>query len=203
MPASSSEMLGLIAHELRQPLSTIESIAYYLTLVLPRDDEKVHEHLLRLQQLVEQSNWILSCGMHLADPETCAPEPVDLEELITQTVAMRAQPSDNRTRLDLACGLPPVKLDPGLARKLIENLITMFRMLASESHPAVVKTSSSGAGALLEISTEAPGYRSEAALGPGSGLGLACARGIVAAHGGSIDVMVNAAAGIRVRVMLP
>lgn len=34
-PAPSDDLMRVLAHELRQPLSTIESIAYYLTLILP------------------------------------------------------------------------------------------------------------------------------------------------------------------------
>src|SRR5580693_6056224 len=95
-----------IAHDLRQPLSTIEAIAYYLTLVLPRDDQKTHEQLDRLQHLVEQSNWILSNGLHLAEPLAPAPDGgVDIEELITQTLASR--PGSN-IRLDLSGALPQV-----------------------------------------------------------------------------------------------
>ena len=51
--------LETIAHELRQPLSAIESIAYYLSLVLPRVGGPSRELAWRLQQLVEESNWIL------------------------------------------------------------------------------------------------------------------------------------------------
>ena len=38
-----------IAHQLRQPLSAIESIAYYLSLVLPRDGGPAREQAARLQ----------------------------------------------------------------------------------------------------------------------------------------------------------
>ena len=57
--ADATDTLRSIAHELRQPLSTIESIAYYLSLVLPRDGGRVHEQLTQVQRLVEQSNWII------------------------------------------------------------------------------------------------------------------------------------------------
>src|SRR6202046_2249912 len=107
-----------IAHDLRQPLSTIEAIAYYLTLVLPRDDEKPHEQLDRLQHLVEQSNWILSNGLNLSEPLAPAPSGVDVEELITQTLASRPGPC---FRLELCGGLPQIEADQSMARSLIEN----------------------------------------------------------------------------------
>jgi signal transduction histidine kinase len=182
-----------LAHDLRQPLSTIEAIAYYLTLVLPRDDQKTHEQLDRLQHLVEQSNWILSNGLHLAEPLAPAPNGgVDIEELITQILASRPG-----IRLELSGALPQVQADPGMARALIENLLTLFRQISTEQQPATVRTCYA-AGVVIEISTEAPGFRSIA----GASLSLESARRIVEAHSGVFDVSCDAA-GARLRVVLP
>lgn len=48
-----------LIHELRQPLSSIEAIAYYLEMTLPAGQFQARLHLRRLQQLVEQANVIL------------------------------------------------------------------------------------------------------------------------------------------------
>src|SRR6185369_6807968 len=104
--------LETIVHELCQPLSAIESIAYYLSLVLPRDGGPAREQAGRLQQLVEQSNWILTSALQLADAAPLAPQLVNLEELVTQAVAGRGLREDAAIRLELAGGLPLVRLDP-------------------------------------------------------------------------------------------
>jgi two-component system, OmpR family, sensor kinase len=200
----STDVLRSIAHELRQPLSTIESIAYYLSLVSPRDDEKVQEQLLRLQQLVEQSNWILTSGLQLADPATAAPQAIDISDLIAQVTSARPPLMEYPPRLELAEDLPKVKLDPGLGRALIENLLTLFRQLAVPAHPVLVRTSAAPqTGVWLEIETGVPGYRSEAALGAGASLSLASARRTVEAHGGAMEVTVSAESGIYLCVVLP
>lgn len=56
-----------IAHELRQPLSTIEALAYFLELTA--QDERTCAHLQRIQAMVLQANRILerSCGTARAD----------------------------------------------------------------------------------------------------------------------------------------
>lgn len=195
-PLSSAEVLRSIAHELRQPLSTIESIAYYLTLVFPRDDDKLQEQLARLQQLVEQSNWIITTGLQIADPPSISPESVDLEDLILRTALARTTPGD-LPRLELASNLPPVRLDRNLGRTLLDNLFTLFRQLASKTHPAFVRTSRSGFKVSMEIVTEEPGYRSEATLGAGSALSLACTRQIVEAHDGTMRLTVDPETGVR------
>src|ERR1700681_2067534 len=75
--SSLAVVLETVAHELRQPLSAIESIAYYLNLVLPQDGSSGRAQAARLQELVEQSNWILSCALQLADPSPLATELLD------------------------------------------------------------------------------------------------------------------------------
>ena len=200
---ASTEFIRSLAHELRQPLSTMESIAYYLSLVSP-GDEKVQEQLLRLQQLVEQSNWILTSGLQLADPAPATPRTIDIADLIMRVTESRPPLMDVPPRLELAEELPSVRLDPAQGRALIENLLTLFRQLSSQRYPVVLRASASGdSGVLLEIETSAPGFASEAALCAGCVLSLASARHIVDVHGGLLDIEVNSESGIRLQVMLP
>jgi len=195
--------LQTIAHELRQPLSAIESIAYYLSLALPRDSRPARKQARRLQQLVEQSNWILTSALQIADNTPFAPQPLNLEELIIQTVNSRTVQGEPRIQLELAGGLPLVNLDPGRGRTLLENLLTLFRQLASELHPVRVATSAGERGVSLGIASAIPGYRSEASLGPGCSLSIQSARRVVEGHGGSLSLHVDAASGVSLKVVLP
>jgi len=49
-----------LAHDLRQPLSAIEAIAYYLEMTLPADQLDARRNLARLQELVMRSDAILT-----------------------------------------------------------------------------------------------------------------------------------------------
>jgi len=198
---SQENVLNSIAHEIRQPLSAIESIAYYLSLVLP-EDENHREQLSRVQQLVEQSNWILSNGLVLSSSQPPAPQAIDLEDLITQTITTRSPAMDPPMNFGPAPDLPLVHLDPGLGRALIENIFGLFRQLATTAHPMTVRTTAANM-VVLEVSTSAPGYRSILALPPGSALSLDCAQRIAMLHGGSCTHSIDPASGIRLRVMLP
>ena len=193
--------LQTIAHELRQPLSAIESIAYYLSLVLPKGDRRSREQAARLQELVEQSNWILTCGLQLTDETPIAPEPLDLEELITETAATRASHGEPYLHLTLAGGLPLIPMDPGRGRTLIENLFMLFGRLSDAAHPVHLVTSLAPTGVCVTLTTTVPGYRSESSFGPGCCLSLASARRMVAAHGGTFDLEVDPATGIVLKVM--
>ena len=195
--------LQTIAHELRQPLSAIESIAYYLSLALPRDSRPARKQARRLQHLVEQSNWILTCALQLADNAPFAPQPLNLEELLIQTVNSCTSQGEPRIQLELAGGLPLVSLDPGRGRVLIENLLTLFRQLASDLHPVRVTTAAGEGGVSFGIACTVPGYRSESSLGPGCSLSVQSARRTVEGHGGALDIHVDAVSGVSLKVVLP
>jgi signal transduction histidine kinase len=197
--AASSEIFGLVAHELRQPLSNIESIAYYLSLVLARNDEKVQEQLTRIRQLVEQSNWILSSGLRLTGSASPAPESLDLEELVTHSVSS-AGPQPN-LRLELAGNLPLVQLDPRQGRELVDTLMMLIRPVTTKATPAILRTSAGQAGAVLEVLVSPAGI--ESSLGAGSELCVESARKIAQTHGGTLECQLDPAIGIRISVMLP
>jgi hypothetical protein len=57
-PEAADEICRLV-HDLRQPLSTIEAIAYYLEITLPADQVEARRYLSRLRQTVEESNSIM------------------------------------------------------------------------------------------------------------------------------------------------
>jgi signal transduction histidine kinase len=57
--ASSEERLRDLVHELRQPLSSIEAIAYYLEMTLPAGQLEARQYMSQLQRLVADASTIL------------------------------------------------------------------------------------------------------------------------------------------------
>jgi hypothetical protein len=53
------EVVRDFIHDLRQPLSSIEAIAYYLEMTLPPEQQQARLYMRKLQQLVEEANSIL------------------------------------------------------------------------------------------------------------------------------------------------
>ena len=60
------QVLSLMAHDLRQPLSSIEAIVYHLSTILPRSDQKIQAHLRHIRELVQQTDEILSSSLREA-----------------------------------------------------------------------------------------------------------------------------------------
>jgi signal transduction histidine kinase len=69
-PAPAEESLQLLVHELRQPLSSIEAIAYYLEMTLPAEQFQARQYMRRLQQLVDQASSLLDSAAP-AVPKPC------------------------------------------------------------------------------------------------------------------------------------
>jgi signal transduction histidine kinase len=61
MPSVShpEELVRDLIHDLRQPLSSIEAIAYYLEMTLPPEQIEARLYMRRLQQLVDQTSRVL------------------------------------------------------------------------------------------------------------------------------------------------
>ena len=57
--ASPEERLRELVHELRQPLSSIEAIAYYLEMTLPAGQLEARQYMSQVQRLVLDTNAIL------------------------------------------------------------------------------------------------------------------------------------------------
>jgi signal transduction histidine kinase len=68
LPRVSEDCLINLAHDLRQPLSAIESIAYYLELAVPPDQVQAHLYIARLQQLVVEAGTTLSTAVRDLSP---------------------------------------------------------------------------------------------------------------------------------------
>jgi len=56
---SAEERLRDLVHDLRQPLSSIEAIAYYVEMTLPAEQFGAREYMSQLQRLVADANTIL------------------------------------------------------------------------------------------------------------------------------------------------
>ena len=54
-----AELVREFIHDMRQPLSSIEAIAYYLEMTLPAEQLQARQYMRRLQQLVDEANSIL------------------------------------------------------------------------------------------------------------------------------------------------
>ena len=63
--ASPEDRLRDLVHELRQPLSCIEAIAYYVEMTLPVEQCEARDYMLKLQRLVADTNTLLERSVNV------------------------------------------------------------------------------------------------------------------------------------------
>lgn len=68
---SPEERLRDLVHDLRQPLSSIEAIAYYLEMTLPAGQCEARQYMSQLQRLVADTNGILERSVN-SKRKSCA-----------------------------------------------------------------------------------------------------------------------------------
>lgn len=132
--APAHDLIRHLTHELRQPLSAMESIAFYLQMTLPSGNSEVNAQVERLQQQVDNANWILTDCLHRLQLAPANPEPVDIPELINEVLA-EPWPSDGLDAYaDFAEDLPPATVDPEQFRHVLRAVLQFFRQSMETSH---------------------------------------------------------------------
>jgi signal transduction histidine kinase len=211
-PPELNAVVRHLSHELRQPLSTIDTAAYYLQLILSGADPRADQQLERIQQMVHQMSWILSDGVHFLQAAAPRPAWIDLCEMITDHLT--AQAVEQNVELDWTdcCSTPLVLMDPGQGQHLVRTVLNLFRQVARTEEPVYVSLYRDGTLATLECSCEAGeallAHASELFepftphLPPGSGLALASVKRIAEAHSGSASIE-GADGVLKLEVRLP
>jgi signal transduction histidine kinase len=226
---SMDAMSAAIAHEVRQPLSSIVNDANTAVRWLDRTPPNVGEaqaavkwivdHAYRAESIVQSVRAIFSNPEQegSAQPRT----PIDTNELIRESVAIlrgELEAAKIVAQLELADQLPLVSADSGQLQQVILNLITnaadAMRAIADRARVLKVTSTAIESNAIA-VSIEDTGTGIDpkdidrifdaffTTKSNGMGLGLAICRSIVQSHEGTLTARANAPHGSVFRVILP
>jgi signal transduction histidine kinase len=215
-------LAGGVAHGFNNLLTTIlGNTALGLRALRPGMGPRHHfeEIQLAARQAADLSHQLLSYAGRAPRRD----ERVSLSRLIQDMARLLELSAGREARvgLDLDPALPPVEGDPGQLGQVVMNLVAN----AAEAGAGLVSVStrpvpwsrvpgdSERDGLLLEVADDGSGMDAATrsrifdpfftTRADGRGLGLAVVHGIVASHGGAIDVESEPGSGTRVRVWLP
>ena len=223
--AEFAALVGGLAHEIRNPLSTIrltmELLAEDFETSDPESPTKQRDRRAKakidlVRQECDRLQKLLGDFLDFARQESLTLEPgslnVEVEQLL-DFFSIRAQEAGVDIVRYLDPELPAVRLDRETFRSAVLNLLINAVQAMEGGGQLVVRTRAAGLGVLLELIDTGPGMDAET-LGKvfrafyttkqgGSGLGLPTARKIVEAHGGTIDVESAPGRGTKVTIWLP
>ncbi|HYI15485.1 MAG TPA: ATP-binding protein [Thermomicrobiales bacterium] len=222
---SRRELVVAVSHDLRTPLTAIRAMLEALSDGLVDDPDTVRRYHDTMRAQVEHLSRLIDDLFELSQLDTGGPRldlrRVDLGVIVADAVesfAMSAATRQTALRLDLADSVL-VDVEPVKIARVVNNLIENAIRFAPAGTSVDVSVARAGNDALVAVSDRGEGidaadlpylfdrfYRGEKSRSRefgGAGLGLAIARGIVEAHGGTIDARNDARGGAVVSFSLP
>lgn len=219
--AAMGEMVGRIAHEIRNPLGSIELFASMLRRDVPQQDglRGYADHICSAVQLLDR---LLSNLLLYTKPDCSRAEWHRTETLLEDALTLAAH-AIAKSRLDIRLQVDPsaerVWCDAGQLKQALLNLVLNALQAMPDGGTLTLTAGTSPvseAGAFdlrLTISDTgvgiAPGHRSRifdpffTTRDEGTGLGLAIVHAIVEAHRGRIDVDSLPGVGTTFTIVLP
>jgi signal transduction histidine kinase len=200
-----------IAHELRNPLSVIESSAFILRKLV--EGERAHRHVETIAKQVKDCNRIVAALLELTRAGPVERSPVRPEDVFASALDHAVVPDDIEVVSSVDEGLV-LSANGSLLAQAVANLVTnSVRALASRAGQVALTASRTATGAEIVVTDDGPGFPPDVlphAFEPlvtgdlvGTGLGLALVRSIVERHGGRVCAENRPDGGALVRLSLP
>ncbi|HEY7725274.1 MAG TPA: protoglobin domain-containing protein [Anaeromyxobacteraceae bacterium] len=210
--ATFGQLVASIGHDLRNPLSVIETSLYILRARVG-GDERAHKHLGRIDQQLAVANGIITSLLDIVRNRPLAREPVRIEQVVRLAAEAVARPGAVSLEELGLVGLPAVPGDAGQLRQVFVNLLDNAFQAASPSGNVWVRGQLADAAVEVAVEDDGPGVDEgtrRRLFEPlittrehGVGLGLALVKRIVERHGGTVAYDARAGGGARFTVRLP
>jgi signal transduction histidine kinase len=215
--AALGQMAAGLAHEIRNPLASIQVLLDLLkrSLERPADVELVDEILSELGALTRLVNG----SLEFVRPHAAMRAPVEMEVLVHEAVrrARARVPFDGLVDVAVEAGLAP-SLDAGQLESVLVNLVAnafeaMREHPRTDGHRLEVAASRAEGELRLAVADTGPGVPAEnrerifypffTTREQGTGVGLAEVHKAVASHGGSVEVRDRVGGGAVFLIHLP
>jgi signal transduction histidine kinase len=206
------QLVGSIAHDLRNPLGVIETSLYILRGRV-EGDERALKHADRIKQQLDLASGIITRLLDMIRDRPLARQAVRLAEVAAGALASVRRPPGVAVEVEGLEALPPVEGDPVQLHQVLVNLVENAVHAASPAGRVALRGRAAGRAVLLDVEDDGPG------VDPGTrrrlfepltttkergiGLGLALVRRIVERHGGAVEYCDREGGGARFTVRLP
>jgi two-component system, NtrC family, sensor histidine kinase HydH len=214
--AALGQLSAGLAHEIRNPLSTIKGSAEMLFKNVDANGAVAHELAGFISTEVDRTNALVTRFLDFARPLALRLEKTEITEVIDEAVAQvekHTPPLDVSIYKNYSPDIPPFLLDRQLLERVLYNLVLNAAQASPPQGSVTVKTREVGDTVEISVIDRGSGIAPkdrESIFNPffttkssGVGLGLAIVSKIVDEHGGQITVESEPGAGSVFRVFLP
>lgn len=191
------QLAATVAHEVRNPLASFSGVMQILRSRFPAESEE-HKMAGKVLDRLADLNRLVGEILQFARPRQIARAEIDLCVLLRDVVSLaRRDPASGGVEIVVACESPMMwMLDAAMMQHLLSNLLQNALSALGGSGQVTIRARHAGADLEISVSDTGPGVPPEireTLFDPfvttkvhGSGLGLAMARQVTEAHGGSI-----------------
>jgi signal transduction histidine kinase len=207
------QLAGGVAHELRSPLGSIKSAAYFLNMVLKDPEPDVVEMLQILERQVADCDRIISSILDFARPKAPTLRPVDLRQLVQETLARQPVLENITVSTQFDGLLPQVMADPDQLGLVFGNIIRNAAQAMPQGGWLEITAGLTEEGVAVAFHDTGVGIPPDhlgkmfeplfTTKATGIGLGLAVSKQLMKGHGGSIEVRSEVGKGSTFTVRLP
>ncbi len=218
--AEIAQLAGGLAHEIRNPLSTmslnLELLVEDFRGAETARDKRVLQKLDRVRRETHRLSDIVEDFLRFAKVQDLRAIPTDLNAVVDDLrdfCEPQAVGQGVLIRTQYDPDLPPVPLEVDLFKQALWNLIRNAQHAMPEGGELILQTRREGDHAVLDVTDTGVGMTEEVAARVfdtfystrpgGSGLGLPTTRKVVEAHGGSIAIQSEPGQGSRFTIRLP
>jgi signal transduction histidine kinase len=216
---SRADLVSTVAHELRSPLTSVKG--FTATLLAKWDRFNDEQKKLMLETVNADADRVTRLLTELLDVSRIdagrielRKQVVDLVRAVQKSVDGRVAGGEAEDRFEVRVlgALPEIWADPDKVDQVVGNLVE--NALRHGEGKVTITVAPFGGGAEVCVEDEGAGIQPETAArvftrfwrgnrGRGTGLGLYIVKGLVEAHGGSVEVGSAEGGGARFRFVLP
>ena len=210
--ATLGKVSGGIAHEIRNPLNAVKTSAYYLLNAKNATEEKVREHLERIDRQVSMIDNVVTALSDVAKLPEANLKPTDLRPIIEATIRSINIPSNLETAIELPNDLPNVMVDQSQIAIAFKNLVRNARDAMPEGGQLQITAEIAESTVAFHVTDSGTGISPEnlqKVLEPlfttkarGMGLGLSITLAIVEKNQGKLSVESELGTGSRFTIKL-
>jgi len=215
--ASVGRLAAGVAHEIRNPLSSIKGFATYFKERYPDRPEDQQTADIMIQE-VDRLNRVVGQLLEFAKPVPVKPKPVSLQALLNDSIKLirdRAAEKNISIQTKNNTRMAEVRIDPDRINQVLLNLYLNAIDSMESGGELKVEISSDGQrrNVVIQVSDTGRGISREnlskifepyfTTKSTGTGLGLAIAHNIVEAMAGKITVVSDREVGTTFTVALP
>jgi PAS domain S-box-containing protein len=216
------EVMGIVSHDLRNPLNVIVAATSLMTDVELTEDKKAKQITVikrsarRMIRLIED---LLDATRIQAGSLRIHREPFVARLAIEEATSALLPLMEDKglsLRIEIDDGAYMIDADRTRVLQVLDNLLSNAIRHSPEGGPVQVRLEPSGDGLVFAVADQGPGipetdrphlfekfWQGKGKSGGGAGLGLAICKGIVEAHGGRIWLDDSVPTGATIRFALP